>query len=140
MKICDLYGIDIKKGIFHGLSITSLVITLILFNSNPIGWIFSGIYALLLSISFIVNKFFKSYEKILIQKLDESKEKLEYNFIRMKIQFSRIYNKTLHETKETFKELLVFSLADLGKIEKEFWIELNEKYKLVKKEILELSN
>ena len=104
--------------------------------ATPAGIIGSIFFGVLLGVNFVIN-LFRSKEKVLLEKLDESQEKLEKNFSRMKIQFSRIYNRTLNETIDNFKGLLVLSLADLSHIEKEVWNELNEEYKKTKKEILE---
>ena len=82
----------------------------------------------------------KGVEKIMDEKLEEALNKYSANFERTRRNFSRLYRKTLDESKSLFKDLLSIASLDLSKIEEVEWDDLKKKYFEAKEQINSISN
>ena len=83
---------------------------------------------------------FKKEEKILDEKIEEAIYQYSANFERTRRNFSRLYRKTLDESKTLFKDLLSVASIDLSKIEEVEWKTLKNKYQEIKSNIYSISN
>ena len=79
----------------------------------------------------LINK-----EKLLKKKLNDAKDTIQKNYLRLRTKFCRLYKSTIKETKDLFNDLLTIACSDLSQIEKETWKELKEKYKRIKDDII----
>ena len=136
LKICNLF--PNSGSAFVNITLVNALFAFLISMINPFCLIANGVI-FLLSLGFFFFSKNKEKNKLLVQKLDECKEKCEINFSRMRTKFARIYKDTLIETKNKFEELLSLSCVDLSKIEKKKWKILNEKYLKIENNIKKLS-
>lgn len=136
IKICKYLGINKKNYSFH--LVGNLIITLLLCVSTGglFGLIGSGIYLFINAIIALFTNWFKTYEKIMLEKLHEFKRQYQDMSTKGRIKYYRLYLDLIKETKKKFLEILSVIYVDLSKIEEKRWIELNEEYKNIKKNLL----
>jgi len=136
IKICRYLGINEKNYYAHLLG--GLIITVLLSVSTGgiIGLIVSGVYLFINIIVTFFTKWFKTYDKMLNDKLNNVKQKLIEESTKGRIKYYRLYLDLVKEIKEKFAEILSIIYTDLSKIENQKWIELNKEYISLKNNIL----
>ena len=140
LNISNLIG---KDNTFAkvGIGITTSVIgygllSLLIPGVNLVEIIGGIILGLLSSFSiFLISKFIKK-EKILLKKINSSRDEIQLNYLRNKTKFCRLYKNTILETKILFKDLLTVACSDLSEIEIEKWNTLKTNYEEVKTNII----
>ena len=117
------------------ISVISLIISSALIF-HLYGFIFASVIALG---SWIFSKF-KSYSKILDEKMEEALNEYSAIFERTRRNFSRLYRETLNESKTLFQDLLSIASIDLSKLEEVEWKTLKNNYQEIKNNIYSISN
>ena len=120
--------------------IGSLVITVLLSLSTGgvIGLITGGIYTSTNAIITSFKKWFKTYDKILNDKLNDIKHKFIEETTKVRIIYFRLYFDLIKEIKKNFAEIISIIYADLSRKEQQKWIwnDLNREYIILKNNIL----